>query len=124
MLPFRPWPHYFHATNLHDYGNGDSLQYDWLYAVTDYFNQLLNLPIINMDYYSIGVMVEEKLATQKANLRGTWDRNNNTVSLIADDAIKGRITGIAGGEFYGGQHLITTDIDNLGRTFIVDQANE
>ncbi|SQD79241.1 Agd3-related carbohydrate deacetylase [Moritella yayanosii] len=124
MLTFRPWPHYFHATNLHDYGNGDTLQYDWLYAVTDYFNQLLNLPIINMDYYSIGVMVEEKLAAQKANLRGTWDRNNNTVSLIADDAIKGRITGIAGGDFYGGQHLITTDIDNLGRTFIVDQANE
>ncbi|MCJ8351046.1 hypothetical protein [Moritella sp.] len=124
MLTFRPWPHYFHATNLHDYGNGDSLQYDWLYAVTDYFNQLLNLPIINMDYYSIGVMVEEKLAAQKANLRGTWDRNNNTVSLIADDAIKGRMTGIAGGNFYGGQHLITTDINNHGRTLIVDQANE
>jgi len=124
MLSFRPWPHYFHTTNLRDYGNGDSLQYDWLYAVTDYFNQLLNLPIINMDYYSIGVMVEEQLAAKKANLRGTWDRNNNTVTLIADDTIKGRVTGIVGGSLYGGQLLITTDIDTHGRTFIVDQANE
>lgn len=124
MLTFSPSPHYFHISNLHDYDNGLTLQYDWLHAVTDYFNQLLTLPIINLDYYSIGVMTEEKLAAKSANLRGTWNRDNNSVTLFADDAIKARATGITGGIFYGGQRLITTDVDHNGRTFTVDQADK
>jgi len=124
MLTFSPSPHYSHISNLRDYGDGHTLQYDWLHAVTDYFNQLLTLPIINLDYYSIGVMTEEKLAAKSANLRGTWNRDKNSVTLFADDAIKARATGITGGIFYGGQRLITTDVDHNGRTFTVDQADK
>ncbi|RJX75165.1 hypothetical protein DZ860_00300 [Vibrio sinensis] len=121
MLTYKSWPHYFHAANLHDYGDGATLQYDWLTAVTDKYNSVLNLPIINLDYFSIGEMSKEKLFAKEANVRGTWNRDNNTVTLISDKPATITITGVVSNDTYGGQYILKTNTDHYSETFTVDR---
>lgn len=122
MLTFRPWPHYFHASNLRDYGNGATLQYDWLYAIAEQLEALIDLPVINMDYYSIGVMTEQKLAAKKANVRGLWNRDLNTITIRADKPVTTSITGAVGGDIYGGQKILKTAIGTFNQVIDVDRA--
>lgn len=122
MLTYRPWPHYFHASNLADYGSGSTLQYDWLNAVADRYSSLMDLPVINMAYYDIGVMTEERLGAKAANVRGYWDRTANTIVLTADSNAVARVTGAGNGELYGGQRILKTSVGSANTVLNVDQA--
>lgn len=122
MLTYKAWPHYFHISNLKNYKDGNSLQFDWLKAVAKEYNKYINLPVKNLDYYTIGKNTEEKLVLKTANVKGTWDRENNTISLSANSLVNARITGAKGGEFYGGQNILKAFIDTSETIFTVDRA--
>ncbi len=122
MLTYRPWPHFFHISNLRNYGNGATLQYDWLYAVSEQYNALLDLPVINMDFYNIGVMTQEKLKAKQANIQGYWNRDQDTITITADEPVMTTVTGADGGENYGGQKILKVSVGNYNRTLKVDRA--
>ncbi len=117
MLSYKAWPHYFHISNLMNYDNGNSLQFDWLKAVADEFNKYINLPVKNLDYFTIGENTKDKLAAKAASVKGTWNRDTNTVTITADGNVKAFVTGIENGEMYGGQSIIKTDVDT-GETIL------
>ncbi|RJX75157.1 hypothetical protein DZ860_00260 [Vibrio sinensis] len=122
MLTYKSWPHYFHAANLRDYGDGATLQYDWLEVVAEKYNSVLNLPIINLDYSTIGEMSKEKLLAKEANVRGFWNRDNNTITLIADEPTTARVTGVTSDDNYGGQYILRTVIDQNGEVLEVNRS--
>jgi len=122
MLSFKAWPHYFHISNLMDYENGNSLQFDWLTAVAQEYNKYINLPVKNLDYFTIGENTKDKLAVKAASVRGVWDRDANTVTLSADSNVKAFVTGIENGEMYGGQSIIKTDIGTGETVLNVNRA--
>ena len=46
MLSGKAWPHYFHQSNLRNYGGGRTLQLDWMDAVMTRYEQLFTLPVL------------------------------------------------------------------------------
>ena len=58
---FRTWPHYFHISNLRDYGSGKTLQFDWLNAVMARYQSVLKLPVVNAPYYAIGERTRRRI---------------------------------------------------------------
>lgn len=120
MLTFKPWPHYFHSANLKNYGDGNTLVYDWLEAVVNNYKSYMQLPIINIDFLSHGEMSKEKLAAKEANVRGVWERNNGTVTVTADSPVTVRMTGVQSTDIYGGQYQLEATVDGT-ETFIVNR---
>lgn len=113
MLTYKAWPHYFHVTNLENYGNGATLQFDWLKAVAKKYNEYIKLPVKNLDFYAIGEQTKNKLNVRLANVTGYWDKETGTVSISANDNVKVSVTGIQSGELYGDQKIVTTTVDTL-----------
>lgn len=107
MLTFNKWPHFFHQSNLAKYDNdGNTLQFDWLNSVFTEYEKLLNLPVKNLPYYMIGDKTRDRLTAKSANIQATWNRSTNLVTLSADKTVPNlEITGVAGGEIYGGQRI-------------------
>ena len=124
MLTLRKWPHFFHQANLARYDEGGStLQFDWLNAVFAEYEELLTLPVKNIPYYLIGDRTAASLNAKSAVIHATWDRANNHVTLSADKSIPSlAVTGISGGELYGGQFVREVAIDNTPRRFPIDRA--
>jgi hypothetical protein len=124
MLTFNRWPHFFHQTNLARYDeSGNTLQFDWLNAVFTEYEQLLTLPVKNFPYYLIGDHTATRLNLTSAAIHATWDRDTNQVMLFANKAILNLpVTGISGGELYGGQFIREVAVDNVPRAFPVDRA--
>ncbi|WON75267.1 hypothetical protein [Nitrosospira sp. Is2] len=124
MLTFNRWPHFFHQTNLARYDeSGNTLQFDWLNAVFTEYEQLLTLPVKNLPYYLIGDQTAARLNLKSAAIHATWDRETNQVMLFANKAILNLpVTGISGGELYGGQFVREVAVDNTPRWFPVDRA--
>ncbi len=58
MMSFKKWAHYFHQSNLVDYGNGNTLIFDWLNAVFNEYEKLFTLPIKNYPYYKLGKLTK------------------------------------------------------------------
>ncbi|MDO7084234.1 hypothetical protein WNY51_10345 [Pseudocolwellia sp. AS88] len=113
MLTYKSWPHYFHITNFENYGNGETLQFDWLKAVAKKYNEYIKLPVKNLDFYTIGENTKNKLAAKSANVTGYWDKEAGTISITANDNVKVSVTGIQSGELYGDQKIISTNIDTF-----------
>ena len=124
MLTLKKWPHFFHQANLARYDEGGStLQFDWLNAVFAEYEELLTLPVKNIPYYLIGDRTAASLNAKSAVIHATWDRANNHVTLSADKSIPSlAVTGISGGELYGGQFVREVAIDNTPRRFPIDRA--
>jgi hypothetical protein len=123
MLAYRKWPHYFHQSNLRSYdGNGSTLLFDWLDAVLDRYESLMVLPVRSLPFHEVGRLSEERLAADSAGLRGTLDVATGTVVLQADGPATMPVTGLAGGQLYGGQSIRSVAFGTDPQVFSVDPA--
>ena len=124
MLTFNKWPHFFHQSNLAKYDeSGNTLQFDWLNVVFTEYERLFNLPVKNYPYYLIGDYTQESLYTKSATIQATWNRTTNQVTLSADKAVPHLlVTGLSGGDLYGGQFIGRITVNTDSTTFPVDRA--
>lgn len=125
MLTFRKWPHFFHQTNLAAYdAAGNTLQFDWLNAVYTAYEKLFKLPIMNYPYYLIGDKTIESLAAKSAIINATWDRTTNQVTVSSNEEVPNLlVTGLQGGDLYGGQFLLEIKkVNKKPKTVAVDRA--
>jgi hypothetical protein len=124
MLTFNKWPHYFHQSNLAKYDeNGNTLQFDWLNAVFATYGQLLKLPVKNYPYYLIGDKTKNRLTAKTATIQATWNRTTNQVTLSANQAVPNLpVTGVSGGELYGGQFIREITVNKTPKAYIVNRA--
>jgi hypothetical protein len=84
---------------------------------------VFNLPVENHPYYQIGDYTRESLYTKSASIQATWYRTTNQVTLSADKAVPNLlVTGLSGGDLYGGQFISRITVDSSSRAFPVDQA--
>ena len=124
MLTFNKWPHYFHQTNLAKYdASGNTLQFDWLNAVFAEYERVFKLPVKNYPYYLIGDQTEERLHYKSAIVQATWDRTTNKVTLTANKAVPNLIvTGLNGGDLYGGQFIRKVNVNGTPQAIVVNRA--
>jgi hypothetical protein len=124
MLTFNKWPHFFHQANLAKYDeNGNTLQFDWLNAVFAQYERLFTLPVKNLPYYLIGDHTAENLNAKSAAIHATWDRSKDQVILSANKTVPHLlVTGLAGGELYGGQFIRDVAVDTRPIAYPVDRA--
>ena len=124
MLTFKKWPHFFHQSNLYRYDeNGNTLLFDWLNAVFIEYERLLTLPVKNLPYYLIGDQTAASLNARSTTIHATWNRTTNHVILSSDKAIRYLpVTGISGGNLFGGQFIREVALDGTPRAFSVDRA--
>jgi hypothetical protein len=121
MLSGRAWPHYFHQSNLRDYGGGRSLQLDWMDAVMTRYERYFTLPVRTPTAHELGPDALDRLVAQEQHVRGWIDLDTGQVTLVADgDAPNATVTGITGGESYGGQSIAEVDVAATPRTFTLD----
>jgi len=123
MMTTKKWSHYFHQSNLVNYGNGNTLVFDWLIAAFDEYETLFNLPIKNLPFYHLGDMTKERLIAKSATIQGTWNRTTNKVTLSADKSVPNLlVTGVQGGGLYGGQIIREINIGTTPQLITVNQA--
>jgi hypothetical protein len=124
MLSFNKWPHFFHQANLAKYDeSGNTLQFDWLNTVFREYEQIFSLPVKNFPYYLIGDYTAENLNAKSATIHAIWNRSTNQVILSANKALPNlRVTGLAGGELYGGQFIREVWVDTHARAYAVDRG--
>jgi hypothetical protein len=123
MMTTKKWAHYFHQSNLVDYGNGNTLMFDWLNAVFNEYEKLFKLPVKNYPYYKLGDLTKESLKAKAATIQATWNRVTNQVTLSANKRVpKLLVTGLQGGELYGGQFIHRININTRPKTVSVNQA--
>ncbi len=122
MLTYTPRPHFFHISNLHEYSAGKFLIFDWLESVVSQYEQLMTLPIINLPYYQIGQLSKERLQARSSNVQGQWNLANNTLIFSANGDAVIDVTGVKGGELYGGQRLGRLRVGPVPITVDVDRA--
>lgn len=124
MLTFSKWPHFFHQANLAKYDeSGNTLQFDWLNAVITRYEQLFKLPVKNLPYYLIGDHTAESLNAKSAAIQATWNRTTDHVTLSANKAVPHlRVTGLAGGELYGGQLIREITVDTHPTVYPVNRG--
>jgi len=124
MLSYRMWSHFFHQSNMKNYdGMGNTLIYGWLQAVLNEYEKYMTLPITNPEYFDIGKKTENRLGHRDVAIKGVWDVTKNVVTLSAAKPVKKvLLTGIAGGQWYGGQRLIEIDLSTKPKEMVVDRA--
>ncbi len=124
MLTFNKWAHYFHQTNMAKYDvDGNTLIFDWLGSVFTAYQQLFKLPVKNYPYYLLGDKTRDSLNAKSATIDATWDRTTNKVTLSANKVVQNlAVTGLAGGELYGGQIIKTFNIGTQPVAFTVNRA--
>lgn len=124
MLTFNKWAHYFHQTNMAKYNvDGNTLIFDWLDSVFTAYQQLFKLPVKNYPYYLLGDKTRDSLNAKSATIDARWDRTANTVTLSANKTVQNlAVTGLAGGELYGGQLIRKFNIGTQPVAFKVNRA--
>jgi hypothetical protein len=124
MLTFKKWPHFFHQTNLAKYdADGNTLQFDWLNSVYAEYEKLFKLPVKNYPFYYIGDQTQERLIRISATIDAIWDRTTNKVTLSANKSVPNlQVTGLAGGDLYGGQFIREINVNTTPKTINVNQA--
>jgi hypothetical protein len=124
MLTFSKWPHFFHQSNVAKYDeSGNTLQFDWLNAVFTEYERFFKLPVRNYPYYLIGDNTEEGLKARAAAIQAVWNRTTNQVTLSADRAVPLLfVTGISGGEVYGGQFIRRINITTTPKAYAVNRG--
>jgi hypothetical protein len=123
MLSYKAWPHFFHQSNLRTYdGTGSTLMFDWLEAVFDRYESLMTLPVRSLPYYEIGKRTEQRLVARGAGVRGTINLTTNVVTLLSDSPATASVTGIAGGQLYGGQSIRSVAFGPAAQAFAVERS--
>ena len=124
MLTFKKWPHFFHQTNLAKYdADGNTLQFDWLNSVYAEYEKLFKLPVKNYPFYYIGDQTQERLIRISATIDAIWDRTTNKVTLSANKSVPNlQVTGLAGGDLYGGQFIREINVNTTPKAINVNQA--
>jgi hypothetical protein len=125
MLSFKMFPHFFHQMNVAKYNTaGNTLQFDWLNSIYTAYEKLFKLPVKNLTYYQIGDKTNERLIAKSATITAKWDRTTNMVTLSANKAVPNLlVTGITGGEVYGGQLIGAVSLTaSTSTTIAVNQA--
>ncbi|HTJ55885.1 MAG TPA: hypothetical protein VL380_10805 [Nitrosospira sp.] len=124
MLTFKKWPHFFHQSNLAKYDErGNTLLFDWLNAVFTKYERLLTLPVKNLPYYLIGDQTAARLKAKSATIHAIWNRATNQISISASKTVPHlRVTGLSGGELYGGQFIREITVDANPPAFPVDRG--
>jgi hypothetical protein len=123
MLSYKPWPHFFHQSNVRNYdGAGNTLQFDWLNAVLNRYEQLFKLPIRNPAYYEIAKQTEDRLVAKRAGITGTLDLDTGKATISAASSARTFVTGLAGGTLYGGQSLQKVSVGSTATEYTVDRA--
>lgn len=123
ILTYRMWPHYFHQANLRNYnGAGATLMFDWLEAVTKRYDQHLKLPLMSLPYYEIGKRTRERFLARDVPVIATLDTIANKVTISAQRSATVWLTGIEGGQLYGGQRLRKLVIGPTAQTLTVNRA--
>jgi hypothetical protein len=124
MLTFNKWPHFFHQSNLAKYDeSGNTLEFDWLNAVFAEYERLLKLPVKNFPYYLIGDHTAESLNAKSAVIQAMWNRATNQVILSANKTLPNlRVTGLSGGELYGGQLIREVTVDTHPVAYPIDRG--
>jgi hypothetical protein len=123
MLSGRAWPHYFHQSNLRDYGGGRSLQLDWMNAVMTRYEQLFTLPVKTPDASDLGPAALDRIVAAERNVRGWLDVETGVVTLEADGEARPLVTGIAGGERYGGESIAKVTVGPTPTTYERDTGD-
>jgi hypothetical protein len=123
MLSGRAWPHYFHQSNLRDFGGGHTLETDWMDAVMTRYEQLFTLPVKTPTAPELGPTALDRIVCQEQGVRGSLDIDTGTVTLVANGTARPLVTGITGGESYGGQSIAKVTVDTTPRTFSVDPTS-
>lgn len=117
MLAGKAWPHYFHQSNLRNYGNGRSLELDWMDAVMTRYEQLFTLPVFTPTAPELGPAAEDRIVAAEQHVRGWVDLASGVVTLQADGAAKPMVTGLAGSPSYGGQAVGKVTVGATPTTF-------
>lgn len=123
MLSGRAWPHYFHQTNLRNYGAGRTLQTDWMNAVMTRYEQLFTLPVRTPAAPELGPAALDRIVAREQAVSGWLDVDTQVVTLVANGSARPLVTGVTGGEIYGGQSIRKVDVDTTPRTFAVDPTS-
>jgi hypothetical protein len=124
MLTFNKWPHFFHQTNVASYdASGNTLQFDWLNAVFTEYERLFKLPVKNFPHYTIGDRTADSLTAKSASIQAVWNRTTNQVTLSATKAVPNLlVTGLSGGELYGGQYIRTISVNTTNTAIMVNRG--
>jgi hypothetical protein len=123
ILSYEPLPHYFHQSNLRVYdAAGHTLQFDWLERVLSAYTRCIDLPLENLRFTELGSEVRRRILTREAAPRGWLDTVTGSVTLTAAREVDVVVTGLAGGETYGGQSLRRVDVSATPRQFERDAA--
>ena len=123
MLSGKAWPHYFHQSNLRNYGGGRTLQTDWMEAVMSRYEQIFTLPVKTPNAPELGPAALDRIVCQEQAVRGWLDLDTQVVTLVANGTARPLVTGITGGELYGGQSIAKVTVDTTPRTFAVDPTS-
>ncbi len=120
MLSGRAWPHYFHQSNLRDYGGGRTLQLDWMDAVMTRYEQLFTLPVLTPTAPELGPAAEDRIVAAESHVRGSVDLVTGVVTLQADGTAHPMVTGLASGPDYGGQSVGKVTVGATPTTFTAE----
>jgi len=123
ILEYQPLPHYFHQTNLRVYdAAGHTLQFDWLDRVLSAYSRHIRLPLVNLRFPELGAVARRKVLAAEAAPLGVLDTVTGRVTLSANNDVELSVTGLAGGELYGGQSVLSVQLSPSPSEFDVDRA--
>lgn len=123
ILEYQPLPHYFHQTNLRVYDDeGHTLQFDWLDRVLSAYSRYVNLPLLNLRFPELGAEARRRVLAAEAAPAGVLDTVTGRVTLSASNDVELTVTGLAGGELYGGQSVLSVQLSSSPSEFDVDRA--
>lgn len=123
ILSYQPYPHYFHQVNLRVYDDqGHTLQFDWLDRVLAAYERSIKLPLTNLRFYELGDLAWHKVLEKEAQPSGWVDTSTGQVTLSAVGEADVDVTGVAGGQTYGGQSLATVHLSATPTVVAVDAA--
>ena len=125
MMNYQPFPHYFHQTNLaysQDIKHG-SLLFDWLYSVIEYYEERLILPVMTPTFVEVAAFAAQRLERQEAEISAVMDLSTDTVRVTSNRPATIYMTGIAGGQLYGGQYQTRVNVDTV-QVLSIDRAED
>ncbi len=127
MLSYKPFPHYFHQTNLRAYdAAGHTLQTDWLDAVMSNYENLFKLPVKTLQFHQLAEVVWQVIGQREALAYGSLDRATGTITLQTQGpAAQVFVTGIrdpSSATQYGGQWISSVSAGPEPKVLSVDRG--
>jgi hypothetical protein len=89
--------HTFHIANTNDYGSGKTLVTDWVESVTSKYDSTYSVPLINLDWSSLGAYTavrDSHFAELAAGVDPVYDRSTGKVTVTSPLAGTVQISGV------------------------------